>query len=254
VDEDHRLHRTKIRRRALLLGGVGVTGLTVGASGVEAAHRLTPSSPPVADIPATEELMTDHGVLKRILLIYRESVRRLQSGDNLDPAAPFHAAQMVHDYIEDFHEGIEEGYVFPRLLRAGRLEDTVHTLLTQHDRGRKLTISIIRACSPMAMDGMPRSPGFATATARSRLADALAAFVTMYEPHEAREDTEIFPAFREITTDREFALVSEQVAEAQHRRYGDNPLAGFIDQIRSIEQQLGIADLDTFTPTDLDAL
>ncbi|WP_368680631.1 hypothetical protein [Rhodococcus opacus] len=65
--------------------------------------------------------MTDHGLLKRILLIYRECARRLQSGADLAPAPLFHTAQMVHDYIEGFHEGIEEGYVFPRLLRAGRL-------------------------------------------------------------------------------------------------------------------------------------
>jgi len=68
--------------------------------------------------------MTDHGLLKRILLIYRECGRRLTTGDLLDPAALFHSAQMVHDYIEGFHEGIEEGHIFPRLQRAGKLTDT----------------------------------------------------------------------------------------------------------------------------------
>jgi hypothetical protein len=70
----------------------------------------------------------------------------------------------------------------------------------------------------------------------------------MYEPHEAREDTEVFPAFRQVTTDRQFALISEQVAEAQHRDYGDNAIAHFLAQIAGIEKQLGIHDLNAFTP------
>ncbi|WP_368680632.1 hypothetical protein [Rhodococcus opacus] len=72
----------------------------------------------------------------------------------------------------------------------------------------------------------------------------------MYEPHEAREDTEIFPAFRQVTSDREFADISEHVAEAQHRRYGDNPIAGFLAQITAVERELGIYDLALFTPED----
>ncbi len=45
--------------------------------------------------------MTDHGLLKRILLIYRECGRRLSTGDLLDPAALFHSAQMVHATSKD---------------------------------------------------------------------------------------------------------------------------------------------------------
>jgi len=114
-------------RRAFALGGVGVAALTLGASGTDVLSKLTTTPPLPLVVPATEDLMTDHGLLKRILLIYRECGRGLITGDQLDPAALFHSAQMVHDYIEGFHEGIEEGYIFPRLLRAGKLTDTVRT-------------------------------------------------------------------------------------------------------------------------------
>jgi len=165
-------------RRAFVLGGVGVAALTLGASGTDVLSTLTTTPPLPLVVPATEDLMTDHGLLKRILLIYRECGRRLTTGDQLDPAALFHSAQMVHDYIEGFHEGIEEGYIFPRLQRAGKLTDTVRTLLTQHDRGRKLTIAIIQASTTMSMNGRGAAPGFNTAHSRAQLANTLSTFIT----------------------------------------------------------------------------
>jgi len=76
----------------------------------------------------------------------------------------------------------------------------------------------------------------------------LSTFITMYEPHEAREDTVVFPTFRQVTSDTVFNRVSQQVGEAQHARYGDNGFAAFIEQIAGIERQLGIYDLSKFTP------
>lgn len=240
-------------RRSLVVGGVGVAGLAVGAGGAEAAEHLTAPPPPSGSVPATEDLMSDHGLLKRILLVYRECARRLRGGDALRPDPLFHAAQVVHDYIEGFHEGIEEGYVFPVLRRAGKLSGTVRTLLVQHDRGRKLTVAIIRAATTMPMGGMS-SPGFATAGTRAHLAGMLEDFVGMYEPHEAREDTEVFPAFREITPDREFRRISERVGEAERQHYGEDGFRGFVEQVADIERELGINDLARFTPADIDPL
>ncbi|NKY89576.1 hemerythrin domain-containing protein [Nocardia veterana] len=241
--------RPAMNRRAMLLGGAGIGGLVVGAGLTVGAQHALASQPAAPVVPATEELMTDHGLLKRILLIYRNCGHRLTTGDHLDPALLFHSAQMVHSYIEDFHEGIEEGYVFPRLLRAGKLPDTIRTLLTQHDVGRKLTIAIIRSTTTMDMPGMGSAPGFATADSRSDLARTLDRFITMYEPHEAREDTIVFPAFREVTADgRTFDEISEQIAHAQQQRFGDHGVSNYLDQIADIERQLGIYDLAAFTP------
>ncbi len=239
--------RKPLDRRGFVLAGVGIAGLVTGAAGFDAVAQAIPASAATA-IPATEDLMTDHGMLKRILLIYRDYIRRLDTGDSADPAGLFHAAQLVHDYIEGFHEGIEEGFVFPRLLRANSQTDTVRTLLTQHDRGRKLTIRIITATTTMTMGSMPASPGFATAAGRADLRGCLDRFVAMYEPHEAREDTEVFPAFRALVDHDEFGRISERIAGIQHDRYGDDPLAGFLGEIADIERSLGIHDLAAFTP------
>ena len=118
------------RRAVLLAGG----GLAVGAAGTGAAWALTggsgssaaapdpESSSPArsAVVPPDGDLMREHGVLKRVLLCYREMTSQVQAGGSLNAQHLHDAALVIHDFIEGFHEGLEEGFVFPRLRQAGR--------------------------------------------------------------------------------------------------------------------------------------
>jgi metallophosphoesterase superfamily enzyme len=81
------------------------------------------------------------------------------------------------------------------------------------------------------------------------VAGALAAFVRMYEPHEAREDTVVFPAFRALLTADELNDLSATFADLQIGQFGPDAFRGTVDRVAAIEQGLGIYDLDQFTPT-----
>ena len=133
--------------------------------------------------------MAEHGVLKRVLLIYQEALRRVEDGQAPPVTAIHNGAEIIHDFIESFHEALEEGYVFPRLRSAGKLVSTVDTLLVQHGRGRELTQLILEGSTSARMNSM---------ATRKRVTSAMSAFVRMYEPHEAREDTVVFPVYRQL--------------------------------------------------------
>ncbi len=182
--------------------------------------------------------MREHGVLKRILLIYREGIRRLQADDQL-PAQELNAsAGIVRTFIEDYHEHLEEQYVFPRLEQAGKLAEITSVLRTQHQRGRTLTDRVLAATS-----GTPDQP------TRAALGQDMSAFVRMYEPHEAREDTVVFPALRDVMPAKEFRDLAETFEDEEHRRFGPAGFEGVLDKIADIERNLGIYDLSQFTPT-----
>jgi hemerythrin-like domain-containing protein len=232
-----------VSRRALLLSGSGVaagaaaTGAAWAATRASAAPPAPPDPPSV--IPPDDDLMREHGVLKRVLLCYREMTARVQAGGQLSAADLQDSALIIHDFIEGFHEGLEEGFVFPRLLRAGQLTSTVTTLLTQHARGRVITQFILGH----ATAGQLASPGI-----KSRLAAAMAAFVRMYEPHEAREDTVVFPAFRKLLPAGELAGLGQHFADLEHEQFGTDEFTAMVNRVADIEQGLGIYDLDQFTP------
>jgi hemerythrin-like domain-containing protein len=225
-------------RRAVLLGG----GLAIGAAATGAAWAATGASAPAPDpsvIPPDDDLMREHGVLKRVLLCYREMTAQIQAGGPLNAADLHNAALIIHDYIEGFHEGLEEGYVFPRLLRAGQLAGTVDTLLVQHARGRVITQFILAQAT---------ARGAARPGTRAQLAAAMQAFDRMYEPHEAREDTVVFPAFRQVIPPAELTSLGQHFADLEHQQFGTDEFAAMVARVGSIEQNLGIYDLAQFTP------
>jgi hemerythrin-like domain-containing protein len=184
--------------------------------------------------------MREHGVLKRILLIYREGIRRLQA-DEPDPSHALNeSATIIRTFIEDYHEHLEEQYVFPKLEQAGRLADITSVLRTQHQRGRVLTDRMLSATAGAAALDQH---------VREALVQDMSAFIRMYEPHEAREDTVVFPALRDVLPSKEFSELAETFEEEEHRRFGPAGFQGVVARVVDIEKSLDIYDLSRFTPT-----
>lgn len=194
------------------------------------------------DVSPAEDLMREHGVLNRILLIYDEASGRLRSGRELDPEVLSAAAGIIRSFIEDYHEKLEEDYLFPRFEQAGRLTDLVTVLRHQHQAGRSLTdatLSLSRAASVL------RNPG-----EKAKLVRSLESFIRMYRPHEAREDTVLFPALRDIVSPNEYHSLGEEFEEKEHELFGEDGFEAMVDRVASLEERLGIYDLSQFTPKD----
>lgn len=232
-----------VSRRGLL----GASMSTAGAIALTACGKSQPEAGPdgqgesAEQVPVTppEDLMREHGVLKRIMLIYREAIRRLQAGEQSPAQALNAGAGIIRNFIEDYHEQLEEKYLFPRLEHAGTLTDITAVLRTQHQRGRALTGRVLAATSGSAAPDR---------VARDTLVRDMSAFIRMYEPHEAREDTVVFPALREVVTAREFRDMAETFEDEEQRRFGQAGFQGVVDHVADIEKSLGIYDLSQFTP------
>jgi hypothetical protein len=84
---------------------------------------------------------------------------------------------------------------------------------------------------------------------RGALGQDLTAFIRMYEPHEAREDTVVFPTLRQVVPANEFRDMADLFEDEEHRRFGQAGFEGVVDKVADIEKSLGIYDLSQFTPT-----
>src|SRR4051794_2192320 len=130
-------------RREFLTAGMAVA--------VIAAHGQTVGQKkwdPDEGVTAPEDLMKEHGVLNRCLLIYEEGVRRLHAKQEVSPNVFNHTAKLIKLFVEEYHEKNEENHIFPVFKKAGKLTDLVHILETQHKAGRVVTGSIIRLSAP----------------------------------------------------------------------------------------------------------
>jgi hemerythrin-like domain-containing protein len=187
-----------------------------------------------AEVTPAEDLMQEHGVLERILLIYGEAIRRLDRKEDLDLAAIKTAAGIVRKFVQDYHEKNEEQFVFPRLESARRQVELVATLRRQHGRGRELIDEISRIAS--------------AGSNPAGLVPLLTAFECMYRPHAAREDTVLFPAFRELLGRDAYRELGEQFEDGEHARFGEHGFENTVAEVARLEATLGIGDLAQFTP------
>jgi hemerythrin-like domain-containing protein len=229
-----------IRRRAFLMT-TAVAGVGACISGCASAGARSASKPAaeVEEVSPAEDLMREHGILKRVLLVYRESLRRLANSQPLPPEAVAAGARIIREFIEDYHEKLEEDFLFPRFRRAGKLVELVDILTRQHQAGRRLTDLALRLATVENL----KKPA-----SRAQFADALEKFIRMYEPHEAREDTVLFPALHEIVTPHEYDALGEDFEKKEHQLFGAEGFEKMVDRVAGIEKELGIYELDQFTP------
>jgi hemerythrin-like domain-containing protein len=191
------------------------------------------------DISPAEDLMREHGVLNRVLLIYDYHLHRLATKQTFDGSVLAGAADVIRHFVEDYHEKLEEDFLFPRFRKAGKLVNLVDTLLAQHQAGRDLTAQIRELAAVATLKYVSDS---------DKLADALRAFLRMYRPHEAREDTVLFPAFRSLVSAHEYAALGEDFEKKEDELFGEDGFFKVVDQVAELEKKLGIYDLAQFTP------
>jgi hemerythrin-like domain-containing protein len=192
---------------------------------------------PASDNPA-EDLMRHHGVMSRLLLVYAEAIRRLEAGVELLPDDLSAAAGIVRRFAHDYHEKLEEEHVFKHFEKAGTLVDLVTVLKAQHEAGRRVTADVLGLATP-AMAGEART--------RQTLVSRLRSFVRMYRPHEAREDTVLFPVLRRLLPDREYRALGRRFEQRGRELLGERGVAGVVDEVAAIEKSLGLYELAQFT-------
>jgi hemerythrin-like domain-containing protein len=191
------------------------------------------------EVGPTEDLMREHGALNRILLIYEEGLRRLHAKSDFDLEILKKSASIVENFIENYHEKLEEDYIFPRMRKAGKLLDLVETLGIQHTAGRTVTRNIQKLAVPGTLhDGGDRS----------KLIKSLEDFIIMYRPHESREDTILFPEFHKMLSKKEFEKIGDEFEDREHKLFGKEGFEGIVAQIEDLEKAYGIYDLSKFTP------
>ena len=228
------------RRQFLVRAGLGSAALGVPfAAGSAFQGEKKSSEKPEEEVSPTEDLMREHGLLNRILLIYDHAEMRLSQNQDFDPAVLASAADIVKRFVEEYHEKLEENHLFPRFRKANKLTDLVSVLLSQHEAGRTVTSRIQQMATASTLKNSAQ---------RKQLGEQLHAFIGMYRPHEAREDTVLFPALHQIVSKNEFDSLGEEFEKQEDQLFGEDGFEHMVDKVAGLEKTLGIYNLAQFTP------
>jgi hemerythrin-like domain-containing protein len=223
------------KRREFLKKNLLVGSLT----GLAAYELISCKEEDEEEVTPGEDLMREHGLLDRILLIYDACRLHLANNEPFSMGMLYDSAGIIRSFVEDYHEKLEEDYLFPRFEEAHQLTELVKVLRRQHQTGRALTDQIIRYRDE-------KSP--ADGDEKQRLIKLLNDFNWMYRPHKSREDTVLFPAMLDIFTRKEYFALGEDFEMKEHDLFGEDGFEAMVEKIAGIEKQLGIYDLSQFMP------
>lgn len=193
----------------------------------------------IEEVSPTEDLMREHGVLNRILLIYDEIIKRMDNHQPFSADALKRSAEIIRAFIENYHEKLEEDYLFTKFEKVNKMLDLVKTLREQHQQGRLLTDYILAHANKAELKN---------AALQKKLKTTLQQFISMYRPHEAREDTVLFPAFKMLISEKEYDSLGEIFEEKEHELFGEDGFNEIVNDVANIEKELGIYELSQFTP------
>ena len=237
------------KRRQLLTGislagaGILINACRKGPSSSGGAdNRAEPAPGEVApvEVTAAEDLMREHGILRRALLVYRESATRLrQDPASVPPDALEKAANLFRVFGEDYHEKkLEEVFIFPIVKKSpGTLASYVDVLMEQHERGRLITDYVLSITKADRIPSNNVEP----------LAKALESFARMYEHHAAIEDTVVFPAWKSAVGEGELDSLAAKFEEIEEEQFGGDGFESALKRMEEVESSLGLSNLAMFT-------
>ena len=175
------------------------------------------------------------------MLVYGEAALRIRkNAADVSPEALKKTATLFRSFGEEYHEKkLEEAFLFPRIKeKAANTEAAkyVDILIEQHDRGREITDYILSVTN-----------GPKIGAEAAKFADVLAGFVRMYEHHAAREDTIIFPAWKDSVTPDEYDDLSDKFEDIEYEQFGEDGFENAAKQMSEIEATLNLSDIVQFT-------
>ncbi len=240
------MNSLKTRRDFILASAIVGTGLVLNScKGGEMANAGKETKDDKAEnkiggeVTATEDLMREHGILRRALLVYTAAATKLRANaPDVSPDALLKTAKLFRAFGEDYHEKkLEETYIFPAVKKVGgEVANYPDILVAQHSRGREITDYIIAI-----------TQGGKLGSNAAEFAKAIEAFVLMYRNHAAREDTIVFPAWKQTLTERQLDEMSEKFEDIEHEQFGEDGFDDAVRQISAIEGSLGLTDIAHFT-------
>jgi hemerythrin-like domain-containing protein len=182
-------------------------------------------------ISPTEDLMREHGIVRRLLNLYQYAAPLFPS--RKPPYEPIkEAASIFRDFVEDYHEVLEEKHVLPSLRKRGLCIELCDVIVEQHQATKKLTRQLTEALK--LRNG-------------EQVSYLLMEIGKMYGAHGAWEDTELFPVYRNALSHEELVEQGKLFDKLEHEKFGTDGFTHFLKKVQDCEKAVGIKGLNSFT-------
>ncbi len=161
----------------------------------------------------TEELMTEHRAIERMLRILEHVADRLEAGTVTDPADLEAMVEFIRVFADRCHHGKEEDLLFQAMEAAGvpRQGGPIGVMLAEHTLGRDYVRGMAEA--------IPRYAA-GEAGAAARFAENARGYVALLSQHIVKEDQILYPIADRVLSQQTQAELSRGFARVEEERVG----------------------------------
>ncbi len=197
--------------------------------------RFPANSESYQGLSPIETLMEGHGLLIRCYVLYDVMIDGIENKKTIDPKWVLRTTNVIKDYLEGFHEKMEEEYIFAPMEKAKVHYKSIQELKMQHGVGFSITDKIIELAKNDKLN--------------QELCKNLKSFGQMYRYHSAWEDTIIFPAFNDLENNKYMADLAATFDVEKRKILGTLGFDSFIKTVIDVEEEMKVFGLPHWTPT-----
>ncbi|MCB4791571.1 MAG: hemerythrin domain-containing protein [Elusimicrobia bacterium] len=180
-----------------------------------------------ADKSIEDFFAQQHAAVTRVVVIYNDILSRLENKETPPLDAYREATHISRDFMQNFHEKMEEKYIFSRFRKPSREYDIVQVLIRQHRAGHKIVNGMLALSKQQNPDP-------------DKLADSIRSFIQIYSPHKDAEDEFILPAFHLALSTENYKETWEELKKEKLKKFDDN-FKELGNSVEKIEKSLEIS-------------
>lgn len=163
------------------------------------------------------DLMNEHSLLERIILAL-EYIKEHNYNNSYNKIIKL--IKIVKEFIEDFHEKMEEEFIFP-VFNNTKYESMTKKLTDEHIKSRLMTSEIIKKSQEKD----------------NSVWENINQFIKLYRMHANLENLLLFRKFRKIYDYKKYIEISEILDKKEDEKFGKGALDKFYKEIIIIERE-----------------
>jgi hemerythrin-like domain-containing protein len=180
---------------------------------------------------ATEILMAEHEVIKRVIASLEIAAGKLERGENVQPAFFTDAADFIKGFADGCHHVKEEQVLFKTMSEYGTpvQNGPIGAMLFEHEQGRQFTRGMREAALKMA--GGDKN-------ARSEVVQNARGYAALLRQHINKENNVLFPMADQVIPVAEQDGVFEGFEHVEHEETGEGVHEKYLGLAEKLENEI----------------